>query len=144
MKVAIPVAGPDLDADVDQHFGRCEQFVIVDPETMEFEVVRNTGTHASGGAGITAAELIANQGANVVIAGNMGPNAVRMMGAAGLQFVTGVTGSARAAVEAFAKGELEASSEPTVPGHYGMGGGGGRGMGGGCGGQGMGRHRQPD
>ena len=136
MKVAIPVAGSDLDADVDQHFGRCEQFVIVDPETMEFEVLQNTGTHASGGAGITAAELIANQGVDVVIAGNVGPNAVRMMGAAGVQFVTGATGSARTAVEAFAKGELRASSEPTVPGHHGMGGG--------CGGQGMGRRRQPD
>ena len=134
MKIAIPVTGPSLDADVDQHFGRCEYFIIVDPATMEFEAMPNTGTHASGGAGITAAELIANKGVEVVIAGNMGPNAVRMLGAAGLQFVTGVSGSARAAVEAFAEGKLEASSEPTVPGHYGMGECGGRG-----GGRGMGR-----
>jgi len=124
MRIAIPVTGPSLDADIDQHFGRCEYFIIVDPETMEFEVVSNTGMHASGGAGITAAELVGNKGVELVIAGNMGPNAVRTLGAVGLQFVTGATGSARAAVQAFAKGELEASSEPTVPGHYGMSGGG--------------------
>ena len=140
MRIAIPATGASLDADVDQHFGRCEQFVIVDSETMEFEILPNTGTHAFGGAGITAAELIANQGVKVVIAGNMGPNAVRMLGAAGLEFVTGVAGSARAAIEAFVRGELQASSEATVPGHHGMGGG-GRGCGREGGDRGTGRQR---
>ena len=42
MKIAILATGPSLDAEVDPRFGRCQHFIIVDPETMQFEAVENT------------------------------------------------------------------------------------------------------
>jgi len=39
MKIGISVTAPNLDAEVDPRFGRCPYFVIVDPETMQFEAV---------------------------------------------------------------------------------------------------------
>lgn len=124
MKVAIPITGNTLDSDVDEHFGRCKQFAIVETDNMKVEVVENTGLHGSGGAGISAAELIGNRDVEVVLAGNIGPNAVRTLGSAGVRFVTGVTGSARSAVEALAQGKLQPTPDPTVGRFHGMAGGG--------------------
>ena len=44
MRVAISATGPTLDADVGPRFGRCQYFIIVDPETMEFEALENSRT----------------------------------------------------------------------------------------------------
>ncbi|TET61977.1 hypothetical protein E3J48_05015 [Candidatus Aerophobetes bacterium] len=41
MKIAVSSTGQDLNALVDARFGRCQYFVIVDPETMEFEAAPN-------------------------------------------------------------------------------------------------------
>ena len=41
MKIAISASQPNLDADVDPRFGRCQCFVIVELETMEFEGIEN-------------------------------------------------------------------------------------------------------
>ena len=34
MRIAITATGPTLDAEVDPRFGRCQYFIVVDPETM--------------------------------------------------------------------------------------------------------------
>jgi len=41
MKIAVSASSPELDSSVDPRFGRCPYFLIVDPETMEFEAVEN-------------------------------------------------------------------------------------------------------
>ena len=40
MKIAISSTGKDLDCQIDPRFGRCQYFIIVDPETMEFYIRR--------------------------------------------------------------------------------------------------------
>jgi predicted Fe-Mo cluster-binding NifX family protein len=62
MKIAISAAGPTLDAEVDPRFGRCQYFIIADPEMMEFEAMDNSSAMAAGGAGIAAAQAIAGKG----------------------------------------------------------------------------------
>ena len=150
MKVVVSAMGKDLDAQMDPRFGRCAGFIFVDTDTMEFEALENPNVMAAGGAGIQSAQLIANRGAEVVLTGNVGPNAFQTLSALGVKIVTGVTGTVRDAVERFKRGEFQQQmvSQPTVPGHYGMGvnpGAGpgmGAGMGGGMGGgRGMGMGR---
>jgi predicted Fe-Mo cluster-binding NifX family protein len=153
MRIAVASAGNTLEAAVDPRFGRCAWFVIVDSDTMAFEAVENPGATAGGGAGIQAAQLVANKGAQAVVAGNMGPNAHQALAAAGMQILPFMGGTVRQAVEAVKAGTLTEASGPTVPMHFGMGGGapaapqtppggtaglgpGGRGMGGGGGGGG--------
>lgn len=41
MKVAITSTGKELSTNLDPRFGRAPYFIIVDPETMAFEVVEN-------------------------------------------------------------------------------------------------------
>jgi len=146
MKIAVSATGPTLDAEVDPRFGRCQYFIIADPDTMEFESLDNTNAMAAGGAGISTAQMIAGKGAEAVLTGNCGPNAFQVLSAAGIQVITGVSGKVKDAIQSYKSGGLQSSSQPNVADHFGMGGGSGmgggmgRGMGGGSGmGGGMGR-----
>jgi len=144
MKIAISATGPSLDAEVDPRFGRCQYFVIVDPQTMEFETLENSNAMAGGGAGISTAQMIASRGAQVILTGNCGPNAYQTLSAAGLQVISGVTGKIRDAVEAYKTGGLQSDAQPNVDSHYGVGMGKGMGMGRGMGrGMGMGLGMMP-
>lgn len=129
MKIAISSAGPGLDASVDPRFGRCQHFTIADTETGDSETVDNTNAAAGGGAGIATAQMIAGKGVEAVLTGNCGPNAYETLSAAGIQVVTGASGTVREAVEGFKSGKYKATDEATVDTHFGIRGGGG----GGCG-----------
>lgn len=148
MKIAVSSSGQELNARVDPRFGRSPYFIIVEPETMQFEAVCNPNLSAMHGAGIQTAQMIANKGVSAVLTGNCGPNAFQTLSAAGIQVIVGITGTVKDAVERYKKGELKPSSQASVGGHFGMGGtdptpgitpdpgtfpgrGGGRGMGGG-------------
>jgi predicted Fe-Mo cluster-binding NifX family protein len=139
MKIAISSSGTNLDSMIDPRFGRCQYFIYVDPDTLQFESVDNPGLMASGGAGIATAQAISAKGAEVVITGNCGPNAYQVLSAAGIKLITGVSGKIKDAVQDYKAGKFQASSQPDVPGHFGTGrgaGGEGRGMGHGCTGRG--------
>jgi predicted Fe-Mo cluster-binding NifX family protein len=125
LKIAISAAGPSLDAEVDPRFGRCQYFLIVDPDTMEFEAIENTSGMASGGAGIASAQTVAGKGVQVVLTGHCGPNAYQTLSAAGIQVITEVSGKVKDAVEGHKSGQYKGSSGPSVSAHFGM----GRGMG---------------
>jgi len=127
MKICVSASSGSLDANVDSRFGRCSYFVIVDSETMEFNAISNESTNAAHGAGIQAAQTVANMGVTVVITGNVGPNAFNVLSAAGIKIVTGASGSAREAVEKYKSGQLQEIGKPTVGGHFGMGKGLGKG-----------------
>jgi len=122
MKICVSAVSNSLEAQVDPRFGRCPYFVVVDSESMEFEALSNAASGAMGGAGIKAAEAVASRGAQVVVTGNVGPNAFRSLFAAGIRIVTGASGTVREAVEKYKRGELKEVSSATVGGHFGMGG----------------------
>lgn len=135
MKIAITALGTTLDDAVAARFGRCPYFLIVDPDTMELEVYPNPNIHQGGGAGIQSAQFMADRHVSAVLTGNCGPKAIQTFGAAGVDVVTGVSGSVRQAVQQYSAGKLAPASVPNVGGRYSAGGmGGGRGMRGGRGG----------
>jgi len=139
MRIAISATGPALDAEVEPRFGRCPYFVIVDPDTMQFEALENSSAMQAGGAGISTGQMIASKGVQVVLTGNCGPNAYQVLSAAGLQVITGVSGKIQDAIQAYKSGRFQATPQPSVAAHSGTGGGMGRGMGKGKGmGRGMG------
>jgi predicted Fe-Mo cluster-binding NifX family protein len=132
MKIVVTATAPNLDADIDPRFGRCQYFVSVDPETMQLDTWENTNVAAGGGAGIATAQALAGKNISAVLTGNCGPNAYQTLNAAGIKVITGVTGKVKDAVQDYKDGKLKASTQPNVTGHFGTGGGGmghGRGMG---------------
>ncbi len=132
MKICVTAQAPTLDAPIDPRFGRCANFIIVDSETLAFEAAMNPGTMASGGAGIHAAQFVAEQGCKAVLTGNVGPKAYNALAAAGITVYIGISGTVKSAIEMYKSGKLTATTAATAPAHAGM--GGGRGMG-----RGMGR-----
>jgi predicted Fe-Mo cluster-binding NifX family protein len=142
MKIAISATSPTLEAEVDPRFGRCQYFVVVDTETMQFKPIDNSSAAASGGAGIAAAQSLTGQGIDAVLTGNCGPNAYQVLSPAGIKVITGVSGKIKNVVENYVAGKLQESLQANVPGHFGMGAGPGRtgsSGGGKGGGRGMGR-----
>jgi predicted Fe-Mo cluster-binding NifX family protein len=136
MKICITAQGPTLDAPIDPRFGRCPNFIFVDPETLKFDAIPNPGAMAGGGAGIQAAQLVTDQGATAVLTGHVGPNAFNALSASGIKIFTGISGTVKTAIDQFQASKLAAAMTPTAPAHMGMGRGGGRG-----GGRGRGRGR---
>ena len=135
MKICITSNGPNLDSFVDPRFGRCLYFIFIDDKNLDkFEAVQNTGVNAMRGAGITAAQIVVDKKAEVVISGNFGPNAFGVLSASGVKILQAMPGiKIRDALEAFKQGQLTEMTQPFGGGFGPGGGGGGMGRGGGFG-----------
>ncbi len=119
MRIAVTSQGENLDAEVDPRFGRAAMFLLVDTETMSFEVVENgQNLNLPQGAGIQAAQNIAEHGAQVVITGNCGPKAFKTLQAAGIEVVVGVSGKVKDAVQAYMDGKFQHAGQANVEGHW--------------------------
>jgi len=115
MTICITSSGQELDAPVNPSFGRAPYFLFVDPETLAIEAVKNTpGAH---GAGVQAAQTVASKGANVVITGNVGPNAHQGLSTAKIKIYVGAKGTAKEALEDYRAGRLTRADAPTAGGH---------------------------
>jgi len=146
MKIAIGSTGKTLEDNVDVRFGRCPYFLIVEIEDKEIKDVKsieNTAAMQPGGAGITAAQVVADEKVEAVITVNMGPRAFDVFVQLGIRVYQG-SGKIKNVVQQFIDGKLTEISTPTGPmfmGAPGAGQGMGRGMGRGMG-AGMGRRFQ--
>ena len=120
MKIAITAGGEDLDSPVDRVFGRAKRFVITDPEGTNVELLENKqNVNAAQGAGIQSARQMANQSINVVLTGNIGPNAFRALEAVSIkiyQFGSDIL-TVRDALTAWKQGRLQEVGAPTAKGH---------------------------
>ena len=121
MKICVPAVSDNLEAQMDPRFGRCPYFLIVDSETQKIEAFPNVSVSAMSGAGIQAAQIIANKKVDVLITGNVGLNALQALSTAGMKVVTCDGGTVKAVLERYQRGELKEVNTPTVQGHFGMG-----------------------
>ncbi|MFA7120154.1 MAG: NifB/NifX family molybdenum-iron cluster-binding protein [Bacilli bacterium] len=75
MKIAISSQGKEKDSLMDSRFGRCQYFCIYNTEDDSFRVIANTAINSNSSAGIEAANLVLKENIDIVITGNIGPNA---------------------------------------------------------------------
>lgn len=121
MKLAISISGNTLDSPVDTRFGRASAFCIVDTETAKWQVLENPALSASGGAGVQAAQFIAEQGAQAIISGAFGPNAYDTLAAADIEmylFPGNQGNTANEILEMFNSGQLAKAEAATHGGHH--------------------------
>lgn len=121
MKVAVTSTGSTLEDQVAARFGRCPYFLVVDTDSMQFEVVENPNLALGGGAGIQSAQMMAEKGVSHILTGNCGPNAFQVFGRAGVEVIVGVAGPAREALERFKTGEFSSANAANVQSHFGIG-----------------------
>jgi len=119
MKIAVTSIGKDLISDMDTRFGRAKYFILVDPRTLEYDVIDNKqNLNLSQGAGIQAARNVAALNVEAVITGNVGPKAFSALTAANISIYIGATGSVRDAVEQLKASKLDAADNANVEGHW--------------------------
>lgn len=120
MKIAVPSEGKQLSSQVGRSFGRTSYFLLADTETGNFEVIDNEAVAAQGGAGIKAAQAIADGGAGAVVTFHCGENAAEVLKTAGIQIFKAIPGTVADQVEAWKKGALQELSEVHAGYHGGM------------------------
>lgn len=121
MKICVTSQGETLDSNVDPRFGRCQYFIIVDTDSLEFEAIENPSVSAGGGAGVVSGQLMSGKGIKAVLTGNVGPNAFQTLQAAGIDIIIGVSGSVKVAIEKYKKGEFKPTQGPSVDKKFGLG-----------------------
>ncbi|HDD26863.1 MAG TPA: dinitrogenase iron-molybdenum cofactor biosynthesis protein [Acidilobales archaeon] len=90
MKIAFATEGSEgLDAVISQRFGRARFFTIVEVNevgnVINVKVIENPGFYAERGAGVRAVQRLIEEGVNVVVAGDFGPNALAVLRSSGIR-----------------------------------------------------------
>ena len=119
MKVAVTSKGVELGSEVDPRFGRAPYIMVVDVDTLAFEAVDNSSNvNAFKGAGIQAATMVCEKGAEVLMTGYCGPKAFATLEAGGVKVVSDMTGTIRDAVAAFKAGTITYSTAANKEAHW--------------------------
>jgi len=108
MKICITAVGSKLSSEVDPRFGRCAYFLILDEKGKLLKTILNEAGQAMRGAGITAAQIIADEKIDIIITGNIGPNAYMVLESSGVKILHGAfNATVEQAFEMYKKGELK-------------------------------------
>ena len=108
MKIAIPsMDGSGMESAVCEHFGQAPFFTIVDTEIGE-AIAQVSQGHQDGK---TPAQRIAEVGAEVVIGGGMGGQAIQLLGNLGIEVFLEARGTVQQALKAYRQNALPAASE---------------------------------
>jgi predicted Fe-Mo cluster-binding NifX family protein len=119
MKIAVTSQGNMLDSQLDPRFGRAAYIIIVDSETLEFEAFdNNENKNAFKGAGIQAAAMVSDKGADVLLTGFCGPNAFTTLEAAGVKVVNDQAGRVIDVVQKFKQGSVVYADNANKDGHW--------------------------
>jgi len=119
MKIAITAQGKELSSEIDLRFGRAKWIIIVDSETGDFDVHDNVvNLNAVQGAGIQTVQIIANLDVEVVITGNVGPNAFKTLNTAGVKIFLAEKQTVQNAIDSLKAGKLKEVDQANVEGHW--------------------------
>ena len=121
-RVAITSTGRGYDSPMDSRFGRCAFFAVIGSDGA-IDAVPNGARGLGNGAGIQAAKQIIDMRIDTVITGDVGPNAFRVLKAAGVRVFVGAHGTVDEVLNGYRKGDLREAAASTAPGHHGMRGG---------------------
>lgn len=119
MKIAITTSGDSLESSLDPRFGRAAKFLIYDMTSGDFEIVDNTqNLNAAQGAGIQAAQNVAQSGVECVITGHCGPKAFRVLSAAGIKIYNCTANTVAEALDQLSQGHITPANSADVKGHW--------------------------
>jgi predicted Fe-Mo cluster-binding NifX family protein len=107
MRIAISATGKNIENLLDMRFGRCDFFQIHDSENGTFKIVDNKGQLSSGGAGIAAAQQLLDEKVDIIITGNLGPNAFKIIETAKIRAYKCGNITIKSVLEKFNNNQLE-------------------------------------
>lgn len=107
LRVCITSKGRCLTDQFDERFGRCSYLLLVDPVTSELEAIKNPGILVDHGAGIAAAQRVADIKADAIITGHLGPNAEEVLASNQMKVYLAKGGTAQSVLDDFVAGKLK-------------------------------------
>ena len=111
MKIAIPVDEKSLKSNVCVSFGRTPYFLIYDIDNQKSVFLDNSAAASTGGAGIKAAQMIADNKVNILLTPRLGENAADVLKSAEIEIYKTTTASAKDNIDAFIAGKLPLLNE---------------------------------
>ncbi|RLJ01749.1 MAG: hypothetical protein DRP10_03340 [Candidatus Aenigmatarchaeota archaeon] len=109
MRVVVTSMGKNMDSEVSPVFARCPYFIIAEIENKEIkktEAIENESARQFGGAGISAAQRVAEKKVNSVITGNIGPRASMVLNRFNIKVYRG-SGTVKESLLKFIENKLE-------------------------------------
>ena len=111
MKITVPMNEQNMGTGLCPSFGRAPFFLFYDTETKEAKWIKNSAAESAGGAGIAAAQILADSGVEALITPRCGENAQKVLSGAHIEVYRSTDGTARQNIDALAAGKLEKLSE---------------------------------
>ncbi|WP_173710222.1 NifB/NifX family molybdenum-iron cluster-binding protein [Clostridium beijerinckii] len=104
MKIALP----SRNNNIDDHFGHCEYYTIFTVDTQSKKIIDSETLESPAGCGCKSniASTLSDMGVKVLLAGNMGEGAVRVLNNAGIEVLRGCSGDVKAVAEKWLEGSL--------------------------------------
>ncbi len=119
MKVVVTSQGQELSSEIDPRFGRAKWLFLMDTQTGLSEAHDNAvNLNIVQGAGIQTGQNLVNLGVEVVITGNIGPNAFKTLNAANVKVFLSKANTVQEAIGSFMAGELDEVKQANVEGHW--------------------------
>jgi len=113
MKIGIPTNGSKgLEEQVGEHFGRVPTYTIVNQETAEITILKNTSVHMGGVR--QPPELLADEGVHVLICRGLGKRAIDLFETFGIDVYIGAMGNVQQAITDFTNGKLQKATPDTA------------------------------
>ena len=109
MKIAVSSMDKNIDNNVSEVFGRCPYFIIAEIENQKIEkteIIENKNTDQMSGAGVSTAQLIAEENVNTVITMNIGPRALGVLRDFNIKIYFG-DGAIKEVLQKFIDGKLK-------------------------------------
>jgi len=108
VRIAISARGPNSYSDVDERFGRAYWFLIYDEENDSWMPIDNSvNREKAKGAGSSTAEMMRELGVKLVLTGETGPKAYRVLSQSGISVCHGICGMVRDALENWKENHTE-------------------------------------
>ena len=119
MKIAVTATGNELSSNIDPRFGRASQFLVIDTDANTLDLVQNKpNLDLPQGAGIQVAQNLVSHQVDVLITGNCGPKAFKVLNAAGIKIIIGAKGRIEEIIHQYNDGVLEYANSANVEGHW--------------------------
>ena len=115
MKIAMPTRQNQID----EHFGHCEYFTVMSVNRNANQILKEEIVPSPAGCGCKSdiASVLKDQGVSLMLAGNMGDGAVRVLNLSGIRVIRGCGGDVKDVARQWLEGRLQDNGQVCTAHH---------------------------